>query len=298
MCPISRCVATFLLIACGLFAQNPEGASSGRGLTFYERFEGSSNSLGLVTKLDTTIGYNLDSHFSVAGGIPVYFVRPSDSSIAAGAQSANGIGNVYGQFRFTLSNPVVNFASTLTGAAPTGDQKTGFSTGHATVDWSNYFEHSFGRVTPFGEIGFANSVSDTLFFVRPYTTQGFVTHLQGGIRYRLLRVLSAGLGGYAIVPSGQQTVVSRLIPSQGQAGGSSGGKGNGKGNQGVFANANSTTGGADIARDQGFSTWLKLSPASSLDFYGGYTRSTQFDLDTVFFGVGVSLGKVFRHWGI
>jgi hypothetical protein len=277
-----------------MFAQSSQGAEPARGFTFYERFEGSANSLGLVTRLDTTVGYNLDSHFSIAGGIPIYFVRPSDASVAAGAQSANGIGNAYGQFRVTIPSPYVNFASTLTGSAPTGDHKTGFSTGHATIDWSNYFEHSLSSLTPFGEIGFANAVSDTLFFVRPYTTQGFVTHLQGGFRYRLLRVLTVAIGGYAIEPSGQQTVVSRLVPSQSTS--ASSGKGNGK--QGVFETSGITAGGADIARDQGFSTWVKVSPTATLDFYGGYTRSTGFDLDTVFFGVGVSLGKVFHRWGI
>jgi hypothetical protein len=296
MFKITRSIAAFLLAACGLLAQNTQGSESDRGFTFYERFDGSANALGLVTRLDTTAGYNFDSHFAVAGGIPIYFVRPSDSSTAAGAQSANGIGNVYGQFRLTLPSEWVNYASTLTVSAPTGDQKTGFSTGHATVDWSNYFEHTIDRVTPFGELGLANSVSDTLFFVRPYTTQGFVVHLQGGLRYRLLQVLSAGGAGYAILPSGQQTVVSRLVPTSGQSAGASPGKG--KGNQPVFENSNSTTGGPDIARDYGVSTWLKLSPVSTVDFYVGYTRSARFDLNTVFFGMGVNLGKVFRNSGI
>ena len=39
--------------------------------------------------------------------------------------------NVYTDLRLTLRDPAVNFISTLTGAAPTGDSSKGFSTGRA-----------------------------------------------------------------------------------------------------------------------------------------------------------------------
>ena len=285
------CVAVILFAGSRGFA---ESSDPSRGFTFYERFQGSFNSVGAVTRLDTTVGYQLNSHFSVAGGIPIYFVRPSDSSTAAtGTRSANGIGNVYGQFRLTLANPIVNYASTVTVYAPTGDQATGFSTGHVTADWSNYFERTLSRVTPFGEIGIANSVSDTLFFVRPYTTLGFVTHLQGGARYRLRRGVNVGAGVYAIEPRGQQTVVSRLVSLVNAAPSATKSNGNGR----VFQTASVTTGSADIARDHGISTWLQLSPTGVLDFYAGYTRSVRFALDTVFVGVGVNVGKAIRQGG-
>lgn len=292
MCRNLLCVAALVLAGSSGFAASSE---SSQGFTFYERFQGSFNSLGAVTRLDTTLGYQLNSHFSVAGGIPIYFVRPSDATVAATqTRAANGIGNLYGQFRLTLANPVVNYASTVTVYLPTGDQATGFSTGKVTADWSNYFERTFSRLTPFAEIGIANSVSDTLFFVRPYTTLGFVTHLQGGARYRLARGVNAGASLYAIEPSGRQTVVSRLVFAQSPppAAGNSRGKG------GVFQTASVTTGSADIARDHGFSTWLQFSPAAVLDFYAGYTRSTQYALDTVFVGIGVNVGKALRRGGI
>jgi hypothetical protein len=292
------CGTVLLAVGSGLFAQGAESSAPSRGFTFYERIQGSVNSLGAVTRLDTTVGYNFDSHFSVAGGIPIYFVHPSGSSTAVtGVRSANGIGNAYGQFRLTLANPVVNYASTVTVSAPTGDQATGFSTGHVTADWSNYFEHSVSRLTPFADVGIANSVSDTLFFVRPYTTLGFVTHIQGGARYQLVHGVNAGGLAYAIEPAGQQTVVSRLVSGQPPASSSGNSRVKGK-SQGVFETANTSTGPAGIARDHGFSTWLQLSPASTLDFYAGYTRSTQYDLNTFFFGVGVNLGKVIRHRSI
>ena len=103
------------------------------------------------------------------------------------------MGNVFSELRLALPSPLVNYVSTVTGTAPTGNRDQGLSTGHATVDWSNYVERGFGPVTPFGEAGIANAVSDTQFFVRPYTSYGFVTHAQGGARYRLVRWMTWAL---------------------------------------------------------------------------------------------------------
>jgi hypothetical protein len=283
-----------------LFGQSTETS----GFAFYERFQGSASSLGWVNQLDTSVGYNFGAHFSLDAGLPVYFIRPSSSTIAAtGTSSGNGIGNVYAQIRLSEANPIVNFASTLTGTAPTGDKTNGFSTGHATVDWSNYFEHSFSQLTPFFDVGIANAVSDTMFFIRPYTTYGVVTHVEGGARYRLVRGLSVGVSGFAIEPSGQQTVVSRLVERSGSrttTGGTptSGSRTSGSEESRVFQNTSVTTGTADIARDNGFSTWLQIAPATGVSLYAGYTRSTHFALNTAFFGISFNLGKAIRSLGI
>jgi len=269
------CVAVLLVASFRLCAQNTE---SSRGFTWYESFEGSVNSLGVVTRLDSTAGYNFDSHFSVAGGIPVYFVAASSATRAAtGNRSFNGIGNVYGEFTLTLDNPVVNFASTFTATAPTGDEAIGLSTGHVTVDWSNNFERTFSRLTPFGDLGFANSVSDTAFFIRPYQTYGSIVHWQAGARYRLFKTISAAGSAYGVEPLGSQTLVSRLSR--------------------VFGTGNIAT-GSDLTRDHGISAWAEVSSGSHVEFFAGYTHSTRYSLDTLFFGVGVSMGKVLRHGGI
>jgi hypothetical protein len=283
-----------------LFGQSTETS----GFAFYERFQGSASSLGWVNQLDTSVGYNFGAHFSLDAGLPVYFIRPSSSTIAStGTSAANGIGNVYAQLRLSEANPIVNFASALTGTAPTGSKTNGFSTGHATVDWSNYFEHSFSQLTPFFDVGIANAVSDTMFFIRPYTTYGVVTHVEGGARYRLVRGLSVGVSGFAIEPSGQQTVVSRLVERSGSrttTGGTptSGSRTSGSEESRVFQNTSVTTGAADIARDNGFSTWLQIAPATGVSLYVGYTRSTHFALNTAFFGISFNLGKAIRSLGI
>jgi hypothetical protein len=289
-----------MLMLVGGWRMVAQGAESDddHGFTFYERFQGSVNTLGAVNELDSSLGYKFNSHFGVDGGIPVYFVRPSNSTAtttsAATTSSANGIGNVYAQLRLTFANPVLNFESTATGTAPTGDKATGFSTGHATIDWSNYFDHSFSRLTPFADLGIANSVSDTMFFVRPYTTYGLVTHVEGGARYRLVQWVSVGVSAYGIEPSGQQTVVSRLVKAQSKAAAA----GSSRQNHGVFETANVTTGTSDIAKDHGFSTWVQFQLAKSVGLYAGYTRSTQYSLDTIFYGVSLNLGRAIRSLGI
>ena len=48
-----------------------------KGFSLYGGFQGSANSAGLVTKLDTSLGYNFNRHFGMDIGVPYYFVRPS-----------------------------------------------------------------------------------------------------------------------------------------------------------------------------------------------------------------------------
>ena len=291
----SRWLCGFILLAPGLSA-----ADDSHGLILYERFLGSSNTLANVFRLDTTVGYSFNKYFSVDGGLPVFFVRPSQTVTGTtGTASSNGIGNVYAEFRFALPNPVLNYSSVVTGTAPTGDKNSGLSTGRPTIDWTNHFDGSFGRLTPFGNIGLANTVSDTPLFVRPYTTLGFVTHLEGGVGYRLTRFLEAGSSVYAIEPAGQQTVVSQLtgatVSSSAQSGSTQSGKGKGNNDhQGVFETTHIAVGSADLVRDNGFSVWGAVHPTRMLMLQVGYTRSIRYALNTVSFGIVVNVGSVVR----
>lgn len=279
-------------MAAVLCAQS-EPTSSAARLTFDASVQGSTNDLGTVTRLDTAAGYQFNRHWSVDLGVPFYFIVPSSSASASTEGNTEGLGNVYSQVRFALPNPAVNYVATLTGTAPTGDRNKGLSTGHATVDFSNYFDHAFGRLTPFAEIGFANAVSDTQFFIRPYTTSGFVTHLQVGARYRIARWMSLGAAGYDIEPAGQQTVVSRVVtvkkasaslPAVGNLPVSALANGLGKP---TFETTTVTTGSPGIARDRGYSGWVLFGSGRLLNLQLGYTHSASFKLDTLFFGVGV-----------
>src|SRR5207245_1898770 len=83
-------------------------------------------------------------------------------------------------------------------------------------------------------------------FGRHVTTLGSTAHLHVGVKYGIWKVFSVGASGYDNLPTGQQTVFSKV------QGGSSNSLSSHKP---VFLNNQQTTGTADIAHDDGFSTW-------------------------------------------
>ena len=183
--------------------------------------------------------------------------------------------------------PKLNFGSVLIGAAPVGDSKRGLSTGRATFDWTNRVDRSFTDLTPFVELGIANTTPESRLFLRPYTTLGFNTHVQGGASYDVWRFVSVGASGYDIQPSGEQTVFSRVTRGSGNGGRVHHGR--------VFENNQQTTGGASIAQDDGFSAFVDANPGHSLDLELGFTRSVAYDLNSVSFSIGVNLGQLYRR---
>ncbi|HZR29586.1 MAG TPA: hypothetical protein VFA71_12485 [Terriglobales bacterium] len=223
-----------------------------KGLTAIESFQGSVNSSNKLLRLDSTLGYDFNKHFGVFTGVPVYYSSVLDNSLVSTTGTSvrrtnDGIGNIYLVLAFRLPHDEWNFTSTITGAAPTGSTKKGYSTGRANVDWSNRFEYTFHRITPFVGAGLANSVSDTPLVTRPFTSLGVVGHLEEGASYYLGRHFSVGASAYQILPSGSQTVFSQVIlPDQsgqdqnGNAG--QGNSGNGKGNNGNNGQGNNGNG--------------------------------------------------------
>ena len=266
-------------------APKPAPATKENGLTAYVEFDGTADSEGQEYLLNSSVGYNFNEHFGTDIGVPVYFVRAASTATTA-AYSSNGVGNPFVDFRLKYLNPAVNFGSKLTGFVPVGDSKRGFSTGRGAFDWTNRVEHAFEQLTPFVEAGIANTTLDSRLFVRPYTTLGFNAHFNAGADYDLWKFFSVGASAYDILPSGQQTVFSRVMPGASTAG-------NGKHGR-VFQTTQQTTGSADIARDDGFSAWIDANPGRALDLELGYTRSMHYDLNAVSFSIGVNLAHL-RH---
>jgi hypothetical protein len=277
----------WLILSLGLspavFAQSKQ--DSGKGLIWYESLTGTSSSLGTVSRFDSTLGYNFNHHFSVDFGAPILFVHASSPATTTSLRSASGIGDMYTDLQLTLRNPLVNFVSNLRGTVPTGSTQNGFSSGRATADWSNHFDRAFGHVTPFVDLGVANTVPDSTYFVRPYTTLGITGHFDGGASIRILPLLNFRASAYAIEPSGQQKLFSRFLNRQTAPGNP------GASHHPVFQTTPETTGSADIARDHGFSLGFDSSPFHLVDLDVGYTHSTSFSLNTVYFGVGVNLAR-------
>ncbi len=259
------------------------------GFTSYVEFDGTSNAAGQVYRLNSSVGYSFTEHFGVDVGVPIYFVRPSTSNTSG--VSGNGLGNPYLDLRLKFLNPVVNFGSVLTGFAPAGDSKLGLTTGRATFDWTNHFDHSFNNLTPFLEAGLSNTVADTQLFIRPFTSLGMNTHFQGGASYQLGKYFNVGLSGYDIQPFGQQTVYSKVAGGNGATLGR--GPGSSRGNP--FQNNQQITGGSSLVYDNGFSAWVGASPSPYLDLQVGYTRSMQYDLNSVSFGMGVNVGRLYHR---
>ena len=289
-----------------------------RGWWFSERFQGTSNAAGIVLKSNPAVGYTFNGHVQMYGGAPYYFTRQS----AAGSSSAstsfvNGVGNAFTGLLITAASDSFKYSSDLVVTAPTGDRTQGFSTGHVTADWTNTFSRPFSSFTPYGSDGVANTVSDTEFFVRPFTTNGAVLHFEGGALFKLASHLNAGASAYAVRAAGQQEIVSKVVevpssqspqtsssstpPANGSSknngvlstisqAAQSAGLGNGKGKQSIFETSHQTVTTADALDDHGFSTWLSVRPNSTVDFQIGFSRSVDYQLNSMFFGVGFRVG--------
>lgn len=258
-------------------------------LTFYGGIQGNVGTLGSVTALKPSLGYAINRHLELEAGLPFYWVSPSNNFTTNISGSRAGIGNAFVAFRLLLPNPTLNYQSTLTGTAPTGDVDSGFSTGRATFDWNNHFDHTISRITPFANIGVANTISDSPFFYRPFSSLGLVGHLDGGARYRLFGPLSVGASAYTILPSGQQKIYSKLLPRK-----SASMHGSLSQHSRVFETDSVTIGNADIARDKGYSAWFQVAPVSRFGLGAGYSRSVDYGINSFFFGITYQLPLLHR----
>ena len=266
---------------------------------FYTNFSGSYNDPGWMFKLDTTAGYRLNSHFEISAGLPVYFVRVPGDSLDDSSGSKSGIGNVYVDLRLMVERSGFYFGSSLRGTAPTGNEEEGFSTGRATFDWSNYFEYSIEEWTPFGSAGIANSISDTHFFTRPFTSLGIVGQFEGGLLFDPAVWIGFGGSGYAVVPSGEQKIYSRLLRSRMAQTDSmpSDGSDTTRRQRRAFEDTYYTAGDADIDRDHGLSGWVDIYPFPDVALEFGYSRSVSYQYNTIFFSARFDLAGMIRGDG-
>ena len=112
------------------------------------------------------------------------------------------MGNPSLGFRYSRKGPVLDFSTGVNGAFPVASSAKGLSTGRVTFDWDNHFAHGFDLFTPFFDFGVANSVPDTRFLKRPYTSLGTVAHFEGGSEMDLGDKFSVSASGYYILPWG------------------------------------------------------------------------------------------------
>ena len=286
---IALLAANVSLLAQAQTQPSPDGRAqvdSEKGITGFETLLGTINSDSQIYKLDSNLGWNFNKHFGVFAGVPVYFTNVPRSTTTNGTTTTttashtnSGIGNAYLGFTLRAPSPKLDYASSVTAYAPTGSAAKGLSTGRVGVDWTNRFEHTFHGLTPFFDAGLSNTVPDSVFFARPFTSLGAISHLEEGAEYKLVKHFYVGGSGYQIVPLGSQKVISKL-------------SGRGKGKNPFDTTAVST--GNDLTRENGLSTWVALEPSSIARLELGYTRSMTFNLNSFAFNLRMNVGRMLR----
>ncbi len=219
--------------------------------------------------------------FSVGAGIPVYF----DRSIFPGqSMISTGIGDAFLTLGSSWNNTLYNYSMALTAAAPTGYPDRGFGTGHATLDWNNHLDQTFAIFTPYIDAGMANTITDTPYFHRPFTSFGYLAHLEVGVYVDLPRALSLHVSEYDIAPWGTQTIFSRDVVYGATGSGGQDGR--------VWEVNHLTKGPASINHDYGVTAGLTYSPKPYLNLSAGYTRSVSFAFGTVSWKMGINMSRL------
>lgn len=206
-----------------------------RGLQSYIDFNGSSNSIGHMLTWGLSLGYQFNSHVSVDGQVPFYYVSASTTTTDSTGQSQSvtttdqGIGDPSFALLLQFPNRILDYGTRVTTWVPVANMNSGFTTGSVLVDWTSHFSRPVGRLYPFAQVDLANTVPDTPNFILPYTAEGLNTRFEGGADTFLTRIFSTGASFYYVLPSGTQTLYSREVHG---TGGGSGGSGGGTGGTG------------------------------------------------------------------
>ena len=228
---------------------------------------------GWATLFTPAIGYSFNDTFSIDATIPIYMYRLAESRSThpkPNAQLVNQRGEP-GDIVLGLHAQFVprQYQYQLTGlvTAPTGDKAYGLTTGRVTFDISNYFQRSFGRITPNLEIGGGDSSTLVNRIVtKNYTSLGPLAHFQLGLGIDLFRGMSFETEAYEQLPIGDQKIYG---PSR-----------NGK--------ATVVT-GHNVTEDNGFTNSLDVPLTRQFTLSGYYSRSLRLHTDTTAVGLSYVL---------
>ena len=267
-------VLSFLLTASAASQAVPQATGvdgvEQEGFAWTETYEGSGNSDGFITDLNSTVGYAFGKRFAMDMGLPYLFIKPSTSK--TGTTSAYGMGNPYLGLRYSAKGSALDFSTSLSSAFPTASTAKVLSTGHVTVDWNNHFAHGFDPFTPFIDFGLGNSIPDTRFLYRPYISYGTLAHFEGGSELDLGSKFSVTASGYYILPWGPQQIFLR----------------------GSKSTSGPTKGGVTLTRDDGINLGFDYNLTRSLDLSAGYSRSVYSALNTLSFGIQVNVASLLK----
>ncbi|OFV91451.1 MAG: hypothetical protein A3G76_15630 [Acidobacteria bacterium RIFCSPLOWO2_12_FULL_65_11] len=265
-------------------AEDATGSTRSSGFAASVRFAVSDSRQGAFIQFVPRIGYDFN-RWGVAFGVPLEYIGTSTTT--QGATSHGGVGDVYLSLSYAIASDRINFFSTGSVTAPTGDSTIGLGAGESTWDWNNYVGHSFSRVTPFLDIGVGTSVGAgtnttrvtggagrSRTFATPYTTVGTLAHGDVGMDIYLWGPLTLSASAYDTVPWGDQTVISLFVPPTGPSGQVLGPR-----RRRSFEVQAVTEGSSSLTADHGFSASLDLVPVRSLYLSVGFSRSVQMNLN-------------------
>ena len=276
-------LAFFIVAGVLTAAAQTTSLPAGRTTNFFdwtESFDGSTGSSGQDTALTSVVTYRF-GRFTVGAGLPLYLNR---SVTTSGAIMSEGIGDAFVTLGSSGSSLGFNYGTALTGWAPTGNPDRGFGTGHAAFDLTSHIDRDFGILAPFVDAGIANRLTDTAFFSRPFTSYGFLAHLEGGADIPLYRSFTVILSAYDVAPWGTQTIISRDVIYGATGTGGQDGR--------VWEVNHLTTGPAYINHDDGFTAGVTFLPKPYLNLSVGYTRSVAFAFNTYSWGIGLNMSTL------
>lgn len=253
------------------------------GPTAFVQLQAGGYSKSVVSSVDINLGYNLTDHLGADIGLPIFYVRsPLTLVIGSDWKTSTLLGDPYIDVRYKLSKAGIKLTTVVTGTVPVSSPERVFTTGRAGVDWFNHIEpaKSLGRITPFLNVGAANSTITRYYMPRPYSigrpyqTLGLIGDGEVGLSGKLPFGIVLGASAYGLLPSGQQKVFSRLVtPGSTVVGEFTDNR--------YYFNAFETTGPASIARDNGYSGWIEYNKVPKLSLQIGYTHSVHYRYDMI-----------------
>jgi hypothetical protein len=238
---------------------------------------------GVVWMEDTDLGYAFTEHFTAELGVPIILTRSPYSPAKNSYYYWEGLlGEPYVDVRYSRSYESLNFTSVLTGTIPVNSLDKVYTTGRFGVDLYNHVDEHLGNLTPFLNFGVSHGAVNRFVMPRPYTearpfqSLGVLTDAEAGGEYKFTKWhangVALGLSAYLVAPAGPQKVYSRFVFPYSSVGG------DGYHNRNYDATFE-TTGGSQIARDNGFSAWVDVTRWSPVELQFGYTRSVHYAQD-------------------
>jgi len=156
------------------------------------RFEGSTSGDGSVYDLGTGVGYNFFASLRYRSRRSLFFRGHShlDQGEEPKCRFRPWIWRPWCEHKILPAGKatITLLQSTLLRRAEI--RSKGFSTGHATWNWSNHLEHAWGDFTPYIDSGVGNTVSDTRISAVRSRRSDITRHLRPAQKWTQVRSVS------------------------------------------------------------------------------------------------------------